>query len=214
MNKFFYYILIVVLVSCYNDNEIQTLQSKENVHRNSELTRMIKAISAHNTTFDDTIDNTSCFSLVFPYQLQVNSELRTITSLEDISEIDSADDIDIVYPVQTIFYNYEEYEIISNTDFNLIENACNQNFNVQPYNCLDIQYPITFKEFNDLTQSFETFHLNTDRQVFLHLENLHDNDIFEIEYPIFLTDNNSNSIRLTSNDDFIAAFNMSLQDCE
>lgn len=214
MNKIIYYILLIFLVGCYNDEEVQTLQSENNAHRNSELTKLVKSISVHNASFDDLIDNTSCFSIKFPYQIQVNSELRNITSEQDISDLSNTEQIEIVYPVKAIFYNYEEHNIVSGTDFNLVKSVCDENFNIQPNSCLDIQYPIVLKEFNDLTQSFETFQLNTDRQVFRHLENLHDNDIFEIEYPIFLLDSSSNSIRIDSNSDFIAVFNESQQNCE
>ena len=214
MNKIIYYILLIFLVGCYNDDEVQTLQSENNAHRNSKLTKHMKAISVHNASFDDLIDDTACFSIMFPYQVQVNSEMRNINSIQDISELNHTDQIEIVYPVNAVFYNYEEHNISSGTDFNLVRSICNEDFNIQPNSCLDIQYPIRLKEYNDLTQSFETFQLNTDRQVFLHLENLHDNDIFEIEYPIFVLDSNSNSIRVESNSDFIAAFNQSQQDCE
>ncbi|MBS3738503.1 MAG: hypothetical protein KGY51_05870 [Psychroflexus sp.] len=214
MNKIIYYILLIFLVGCYNDEGVQTLQSENNAHRNSELTKLVKSISVHNASFDDFIDNTSCFSIKFPYQIQVNSELRNITSEQDILELSNTEQIEIVYPVKAIFYNYEEHNIVSGTDFNLVKSVCDENFNIQHNYCLDIQYPIVLKEFNDLTQSFETFQLNTDRQVFRHLENLHDNDIFEIEYPIFLLDSSSNSIRINSNSHFIAVFNESQQNCE
>ncbi|RRO19711.1 hypothetical protein [Flavobacteriaceae bacterium 14752] len=213
MKRLLYFILSIALVGCYNDDAAQRELSEDSSHRTSELTRLIKAMSLHNARFDDAIDNTSCFSLIFPYQVQINSELRTINSIQDISALNNEDEIDIVYPVNAVFYNYEEHKINSTTEFNLVKNTCDQNFNIQTNLCLDFQYPITFKEFNDLTRSFETFQLNSDKDVFLHLENLHDNDVFEIDYPIFLSDSNSGSIRIDSNAEFISAFNLSLQDC-
>lgn len=214
MKKIFYYISLLILVSCYTDDEVSTVQSENNAHRNSEFTRLVKAISLHDASFDNSIDNTSCFSLNFPYQIRVNSNLRTINSVQDISDINSDDDVDIVYPVNVIFYNYKEHDVTSETDFNLMLNSCNQDFDIQPNYCLDIQYPITFKEYNDLIQSFETFRLNSDKEVFLHLEDLHDNDIFEIDYPIYLSDTDSNIIRVDSNADFITVYNQSIQSCQ
>lgn len=213
VKKYIYYILLIALVGCYNDDETDTLQSENSAHRTSELTNLLKAVSAHDASFDNIIDNNSCLSLTFPYQIQVNSELRTINSVEDISTLNQEDDIEIVFPVGSIFFNFETHNINSTTEFNLIKNTCNQSFTIQPNPCLDFQYPVTFKEFNDLTSRFDTFHLNSDKEVFQHLENLHDNDIFEIEYPIFLSDSNANTIRINSNAEFISAFNLSIGDC-
>jgi hypothetical protein len=213
MKKLIYIILCLILVSCYRD-ESQTLLSEGTSHRNSELSLIIKSISVHHASFDDVIDNSSCFSIEFPYQLNINSELKNISSLEDISEIHPEDQIEIVYPIQTTFYNYEEHQAFNQTEFNLISNTCHEDFSTQSNPCLDFQFPIILREFNDLTESFETFQLNSDRDVFIHFENFHDNDIYEIEYPIFLADSNSNTIRIDTNDDFIEAFNMSLNSCQ
>ncbi len=214
MRKYLFYILVLFLVSCYSEDESLTDLSENTTHRTSELTSLLKSVAAHDASFDDIIDNNSCFSLSFPYQVEVNSELRTINTVQDITELNSEDNIEIVYPVNSIFFNFEEHQINSNTGFNLIKNTCDQNFNIQANPCLDFQYPITFKEFNDLTRSFDTFQFNSDKDVFIHLENLHDNDVFEIDYPIFLSNSTSNSIRIDSNAEFISAFNLSLQDCQ
>jgi hypothetical protein len=213
MKKNFYLIFILVLaIGCYNDdNEIVITENTS--HNNSALTTMLKSIAQHNASFDNKVDNSSCFSLDFPYQLYVNSELRNISSVSDLANIEENDDIDIVFPVSTNFYNYEVHQAINQTEFNLVQNACNENFNITPNYCLDIQFPITIKEFNDLTESFETYQLNNDKDVYLHFDNLHDNDVYEIEYPIFFVDTNSNSIRIDNNSDFEIAYSTSLQSC-
>ncbi len=213
MKRILNYILLIFLVGCYSDDS-QTLQSENSTNRTSEITGFIKSISAHDASFDDAIDNTSCFSLIFPYQIRVNTEVKTINSKSDISELNSNDDVEIIYPVNSVFYNYEKHQIDTNTDFKLINTTCKQNLNFQINSCLDIQYPIIFKEFNDLTRRFETFHLDNDEEVFIHLENLHDNDIFEIEYPVFLTNSNSDTLRIDSNAEFISLFDSSIQDCK
>lgn len=212
MKRLFYISLFFILIGCYQDDS-QTIQSENASHRLSELSLHIKSMSSHHASFDDIIDNSSCFSIEFPYQIYVNSNLKTISSVEDIYDINADDNIEIVYPVNTNFYNYEEHQANNQTGFNLIKNSCADNFNIESNPCLDFQFPFTIKEFNDLTESFETFQLNTNRQVYLHFENLHDNDIYEIEYPIVLKDLDSNVIRINSNQEFIEAFT-SHQNCQ
>ena len=210
--KKIYYILLLIVVSCYDDDN--ELIISENVsHNTSELTTMVKSMSLHNASFDNVVDNTSCFSLDFPYQLNVNSELKNISSVNDLSEVSEEDDVEIVFPININFYNYELHEAINQTDFNLVKNVCAEDFNITSHACLDFQYPIEIKEFNDLTESFETFQLNNDKEVYLHFDNLHDNDVYEIEYPIFLIGSNSDPLRIDSNVDFMDVFNSTLQSC-
>lgn len=213
MKKIFYVILIVFFSGCYED-DTQILQSENASHRSSELSLKIKSMSAHHAAFDDIIDNISCFSIDFPYQINLNSNLKTISSLEDISEISAEDNIEFIYPFNTTFYNYEEHQATNLTGFNLIKNTCSDEFNFDPNPCLDFQFPITLKEYNDLTESFESYQLDNDRDVYLHIENLHDNDIYEIVYPVFLKDSNANVIRVESNEQFISVFDSSIQDCQ
>jgi len=211
--KKFYYILLLITVGCYSDDS-EIITSENVAHNTSELTLLLKSISSHNAAFDDRIDNTNCFSIIFPYQIQVNSELRTINSIEDISLVSSDDDIEIVYPISSVFYNYEEHQAINQTEFNLIKNTCNVDFNIEANHCLDIQFPITVKEFNDLTESFDSYQFNNDKEAYLHLDNLHDNDVYEINYPIFLRDFNSDLIRVDSSQEFIETINASFQSCD
>jgi len=211
MNKI-YYILLLITFGCYDDDN--ELIISENVsHNTSELTTMVKSMSLHNASFDNVVDNTSCFSLEFPYQVNVNSELKNISSVNDLSEVSEEDDVEIIFPVNINFYNYELHEAINQTDFNLVKNVCAEDFNLTSHPCLDFQYPIVIKEYNNLTENFESFQLNNDKEVYLHFNNLHDNDIYEIEFPIFLVDSNSNSLRIDSNVDFMVAFNSTLLSC-
>lgn len=200
-------------MGCYQDDS-QTVKSEDASHRFSELSFLIKSMSSHHASFDDRIDGSSCFSIAFPYEVYVNSNLKTISSVADVLEINEDDNIELVYPVNTNFYNYEEHQASNQTDFNSIKNTCDNDFDIIPNSCLDFQFPITVREFNDLTETFETFQLGTNREVYQHFESLHDNDVYEIDYPIFLFDSNSEAIPVESNDEFIEAFNMSSTNCE
>ena len=213
MNKIFYILLLSILISCFDDDS-QVIESADVAHRSSELTTFIKSMSLHNSNFDDKIDKTSCFSLVFPYQLHVNANPTTINSAEDISDFSEEDDIEIIYPVETVFYNYDQHQVTNSSEFNLVKNLCQQDFNLIPNTCLDFEFPITLKKYNELTGSFDTFHFYSDKEIFRHFDNLHDQDIYEIEYPIILKNVNSNNLRINSNLEFIEAFNFSLQTCE
>lgn len=212
MRKIYYILFSIFISGCYDDDN-SVVTSDDVAHNTSELTTIIKSMSQHNAAFDNIIDSTSCFSLAFPYQVYINSQLSDITSISDITEISEDDQIEIVFPLNVNFYNYEIHEAFNQTDFNLVKNTCSENFNTVSNPCLDIVYPIQVKEFNDLTENFQTYQLNNDKEIYLHFDNLHDNDVYEIEYPIFVTDTDSNTLRIDSNNDFVEVFNNSLQNC-
>ena len=212
MNRF-YFLILFILVSCYDDDS-QVVESDDTAHRSSELTTMIKSMSLHNASFDDHIDNTSCFSLVFPYQINVNSNTTTITSIQDLSELSNDDEIEIIYPVTSVFFNYEEHQIISPAELDTVKNLCDQNFNIQSNNCFDFVFPLTVKRFNELNGNFETFHLDNDKEVFTHFDNLHDTHVYQLNYPINLTDANADTLVINSNEAFKATIDQSTSNCQ
>ncbi len=213
MKKLFYIAITLMLAGCYEeDNEL--IQSRDSSHRTSEMSRMLKSISAHESGFDDIIDNSSCFSVDFPYQVYINSDLRTISDKNDLSEINPQDNIELVYPVNTTFFNYDFHQAINQTDFNLIKNTCSEDFDIISNECLEIEFPITFKEFNDLTESFETLSFDNNRDLFFYIENLHDNDVYELDYPILVTDDDSNTHSISSNEEFLELFSFWVSICE
>lgn len=212
MKKVVYILFLFLGIACYDDDS-QVVQSDSTLHRSSDLSLFIQSISSHYASFDDKIDHTPCFSIAFPYEIYVNSNLVAITSVQDIENLDEESNVEIVYPISTHFYNYEEHQANNQTEFNLLKNSCNADFEIAPNDCLDFEFPISLKEYNNLTESFETFHLNTNQEVFVHVQNLHENDVYEIDYPIFLKNYDESSIRINSNAEFINAFYLSLQHC-
>ncbi len=203
---------MIGLAGCYSEDS-EIVQSERTSHRTSELSLILRSLSAHEASFDNVIDNTSCFSIDFPYQINLNSESTTIAGLEDLANITQEDDIELIFPINTTFFNYESQEVLSQTEFNLIKNSCNRDFNIILNLCYRLQYPVTFKEYNNLTESFETFHLHSDEEVFVHIQNLHDNDVYELEYPLILKDHNNASTFINSNDELFRLIGESSSDC-
>ena len=213
MKKVFYILLLLILTSCFDDDS-EIIESDNTASRSSEMTTLMKSVSLHNASFDDHIDKSSCFSLVFPYQLKINSVTTTINSVEDISDLNIDDDIEIVYPVTAVFFDYDQNKMTSLIDHNNMIEFCEKDFNIEPNSCMDIQYPITVKTFNELNGNFETSHFNSDKEVFLFLDNLHDTDVYEIEYPIILHDSDLNSHIIDSNIEFESLLNSTPTNCE
>lgn len=212
--KRIFLILILALVSCYDDDS--TLVIADNTaHISSKLTNNLKSISLHDASYDDIVDNSSCFSLEFPYEITVNAELRTIDSIEDLELLHEDDAIEIVYPVSAVLYNYEKHQITTNAEYGAFVNACENTFSLDPHKCLDFQYPVRVKMYNRVGNSFQTMVLDHDQDMYVFFDNLQENDIYEIEYPIELNDHTTGTTKaVSSNNEFDALFTDTHGNCQ
>jgi hypothetical protein len=215
MKKKYTWVLLfsaLLLISCYDDDS-ELVESTNATHRSSELTSLIKSMTLHNASFDDHIDKTSCYSLVFPYTLSVNSTIKTIASIQDVNSIDENDQIEILYPASIVYFDYNQFEVNSPTELRLLTNNCEDNFILDYNACLDFEYPIVVNEFNELNATFETITIDSNKKAFEYVSALHDSDVYEIEYPITLLDHNFNPTVINSNAEFISAFDTSVNSC-
>lgn len=200
-------------MGCYEDDS-QVIESRDALHRSSVLTPLIKSITLHNANFDDHIDNTSCFSLVFPYEVNINSNRRTISSIQDLNSIDENDQVQILFPVSIVFFDYTQHKVNTASELRLLTNSCEEKFDIEHNPCLNFDFPIVIKEFNELDGTFETLNLISNEELFQYVDNLHDSDVYEIDYPILLLDSNSDGHVINSNSEFEEAFEASLTGCQ
>jgi len=212
MNKL-YLILLLVLASCYNDDSVVD-QSVDTAHRTSEMTTMIKAMTMHDAAFDDHIDNTSCLSLVFPYQLHVNSDPITINTIQELENLSDDDEIELIYPIEVIFFDYQKHQVSTPDDLDTVKNICDQKFELDPINCFDFEFPVTIKRINEINGNFDTSHLESDLEVFTFFDNLHDAHAYEIDYPINVINHQSDTLSINSNEEFKTTIDQSSLNCQ
>jgi hypothetical protein len=93
-------------------------------------------------------------------------------------------------------------------------NQCDDFQSIIAFNCYSIEFPLTLKDFNDINSSFQTHHFFNKKDIFLYLENLHDSDVYEIDYPISLIDKISREIVINDNKEFIDMLDSSPFHCE
>ena len=62
--------------------------------------------------------------------------------------------------------------------------------------------------------NFETFHLENDKEVFTHFDNLHDTHVYELDYPINLTNANADTLVINSKEAFKATIDQSTSNCQ
>jgi hypothetical protein len=203
----------ILLLSCYED-DAPLVENENTLHHSSNLSSKVKSITSHNASFDDLIDNAFCFSLIFPYELSINNQLRVFNSAQDLSPLREDDAIEIVFPLSVVFSDYSLQEVNSTPELNALINQCSDFQSFTTFNCYSIKFPLTLKDFNDVNSSFQTHHFFNNKDIFLYLENLHDSDVYEIGYPISLLNKISLEVVINDNQEFIDMLDSSPSHCE
>ncbi|EMY80295.1 hypothetical protein ES731_11580 [Psychroflexus gondwanensis] len=206
-------LLPILMLSCYED-DAPLVEDENTLHHSSDLSSKLQSITSHNASFDDVVDNAFCFSLVFPYELTVNDQLRVFNSAHDLSYLREEDTIEIVFPASIVFSDYTIQEVNSTSELNALANQCDDFQSITMFNCYSINFPLTLKDYNDVNSSFQTHHFFNNKAIFLYLENLHDSDVYEIDYPITLLTKNSREIVINNNQEFIDMLDSLPSHCE
>jgi len=206
-------LLPILMLSCYED-DAPLVEDENTLHHSSDLSSKLQSITSHNASFDDVVDNAFCFSLVFPYELTVNDQLRVFNSAHDLSYLREEDTIEIVFPASIVFSDYTIQEVNSTSELNALANQCDDFQSITMFNCYSINFPLTLKDYNDVNSSFQTHHFFNNKAIFLYLENLHDSDVYEIDYPITLLTKNSREIVINNNKEFIDMLDSLPSHCE
>lgn len=188
-----------LFTACYENETIIIDENEEdNLRATDELTNLMKSVTSHNSSFDDHIDNSHCFSIAFPYKIIVNEDVITINSVEDVQNLDEDEtDFQIVYPISINLTNFEVHNISTNNELNELKQMCDDGWLYGEHiDCADFVYPLTLATYNTERRRFDKVELYSNKETFQFLDELDSDSIFEIVYPanIFMFQENYFSI--------------------
>ncbi|WGD34162.1 hypothetical protein [Olleya sp. YS] len=208
---------LILLNSCRTeDMEIINPPEEDTLVANSAVANLMQRAASNDGSNDNIIDNANCFNIQLPVtvfvnglEIIVNSE-SDFDTIEDIfDELDDDDDsISIQFPITIILADYTEVVISSSSEFDTFSDDCNgENEYDDDIECIDFQYPITASIFNSNNELIETITINDDSQLYNFIDNIDENDIINIQFPItvILSDdttlvvNNLNELETTIN---------------
>ncbi|WP_299112333.1 hypothetical protein [uncultured Winogradskyella sp.] len=203
---FFLLIITLVFSSCRKE-ETEFIETPEDeiLEANSNIADLIERTTSNDGSQDNIVDRANCFDIAFPYLVNVNGVQITVNSEDDYAVIEcvfdaSDSDTDILninFPITIILADFSEVIISSISEFNDITNNCNgENEADNDIECIDFQYPIEAPIFNPNNELLETVTLENDHQFFDFIQNIDENNIVSIDFPItvYLTDNSEVSI--------------------
>lgn len=188
------FIIAFLFTSCRKeDTEIIQAPVDQVLIANSVIANLMQQTAMNDGSFDNIIDKANCFNIKTPFTVKANGVQILINAIEDLSAVeyifDTSDDdndvLEIVFPVTIIFNDFTEVEIYSMNELYAYSNNCNgENEDDLDIECLDFQYPIVASVFNSSNELIDVITIVNDYQLYDFLENIDQNDIINLEFPI------------------------------
>lgn len=207
--------LLIIASACQQESLSVIDEQEEDVLEDAALIGLVQGITAHDGSHDNVVDNSSCFSIDFPYQLKVNGEIRNIEHVADLATVYEYDEIEIVYPVEVTFADYAESQISNTQEMNALISGCsNGNYYNQIIRCIDLIYPISMAEYNPDTRNFQTTVYDHDRITFTGLRRmLTAGSIVQIQFPVQIEVIGGETLQIDSNDQLKSVISSNLNFC-
>lgn len=203
MNKILIQLLfnsaILVFVSACQEEERELIIPEENnaIPRESDLGKLIEQVTLHDGSFDDIVDETHCFSINLPYSIFLNGEIREISSINDYELIEGTDDIAINFPVTINLANHKQVFVTTIEQFEELKLTCMPED--PDIECIDFKYPLTLLLFNSATNEIQSRIMNHDAEWYQFIDDLSEEVLMSIKYPVTLETFSGQSIEVTHN---------------
>ena len=202
MKYFMYVVMLLVLGACQKE-ELTVVQApdEESFIQDAQLKSLIMGVVSHDGSFDDIVDDSSCFSINFPYICYYGGREYEVNSIEDLSNFDEGAILIPKFPITITFADYISAEVPNAKVFDNFKIACaNGTLFDESITCVDISYPVDISVYNTVTSNFETISFLHDKQTYQTIEEMDENLIANIQYPIEILLPNDVVLTIESND--------------
>ncbi|MAU16447.1 MAG: hypothetical protein CMH46_13020 [Muricauda sp.] len=216
-------VLVLGLSSCQEEyEEVGGGSEDQAITANSSTAVLIEKTSSNDGSYDNIVDRASCFSIQFPYTVNVNGVGVTINSKSDLEvieeifdELDDDDDIlDIVFPIVITLSDYSEVNIENQEELEALARECLEGGDDDDIECIDFVYPITLFTFDIQNQLTGEFQVESDKGMRRFFADLDDNQLISIEFPITLKKYDGTEIVVETNAELAAALETAKNDCD
>jgi len=193
-NLFSLSLFFVTFISCQNEiSQITEPAQGEALKVNANVTNLVQRTVTKDGSKDNIIDNASCLQVQLPVTVNVNGLEINIDSEEDFEVIeaifdefdDDLDHLDFFFPIEIILSDYSKITINTHDELEaLIEDCGDENEMDNDIECLDFLYPISLSMYNSENQLTKTVKLENDEQFYKFVDDIDDDDIVVINFPI------------------------------
>ncbi|PKP42886.1 MAG: hypothetical protein CVT96_05715 [Bacteroidetes bacterium HGW-Bacteroidetes-13] len=216
MKKFVNYMSLLmliplVLVGCQTDRANISAQNPETaITANSEVAALLTLSAQNDGTVDDFIDGLSATSVTFPYVVDLNGQLTTITSERSLQTFKQTvqasgnfNPISLVFPVKVRSDDHSEKEVRNEAEFEdhlRKENEESENKFRGRINCFRFNFPITLLTFNTNQEQTGSVVVNDKKELFAFFTQLPSSIVVNIQYPISITFKDETTLQIENNE--------------
>lgn len=197
------------LIGCQEESEeIERPLPAEVIGKDAGAGQLLFRISQNDGSEDNIIDGGSCTSIIFPYTVIVNGMEIEITSEDDLDLVEDiidesesdADTISVVFPIEVELPDHTTISVFSMDELEELTDDCEEEGFDDDIECVDIVYPITFSVYNAATQNATVIDIGSDAELYQFLENLTEDEIVSLNFPVVVIIPNGEMITLESNE--------------
>ena len=199
INYTFYASLLIIgltFTSCQEEFEPLPEEGleQEAIAANSTTAKLIENTTSNDGSFDNIVDESSCFNIKFPYAVKVNGFELTINSHEDLDAIEEIFDaleedediLDIIFPITISLADYAEITLDGIEDLRELAQECKEDGDDDDIECIDFVYPITVYTFDLNNEETGNVSVEGDKDLRRFFAGLDDNDLISLNFPITL----------------------------
>jgi len=197
-------------------------ENQEAILATSNTAKLIQKVSSKDGSYDNIVDKASCFSLNFPYVVNVNgldikidakADLKLIERVLDELEDDN-DILEIVFPVTITMADYSEITINNQQELREQASKCIEGGDDDDIECIDFSYPLTVYSFNINLQKTNSVTVQNDLQLRRFFKGLNDNSMISFDFPLALTLYDGTEINVANNAELADAIEMAKDACD
>ena len=193
------FLLLIIGISygaCQQEEyEVLTEENEKGFTEGTEFYTLVERSSKKDGSADDEIDDSPCFSLRFPYrvelagvEIKVSSSSDLAVVIERIEELQD-DDFSLQFPVSVTLSNYETISVANQEEFEALQESCSEDIEskIAPITCATIQFPIKVFVYNINTQQTNSANIANKQQLFTFLQNKESYEVLSFDYPITIS---------------------------
>lgn len=231
MKKFFNYafyssllVLAFTFTSCQEEFEPlpEEEAQEEAINASSSTAKLIEDTCSNDGSFDNIVDQSSCFNIKFPYSVIINGINLTINSVENLDVIeemfdaleDDEDVLDIIFPITIIMADYAEVTINGIEDLREIAQKCKEGGDDDDIECIDFVYPITLYTFDLNNEETGNVIVEDDKDLRRFFAGLDKNDLISMDFPVTLKLYDGTEMVVNSNAELAAAIEGAKELCD
>ncbi|MBQ4914149.1 hypothetical protein J8L85_06860 [Maribacter sp. MMG018] len=220
----YFSLLMVVLsfTSCQDEFEEISTDEQETITANSATASLVKSASAKDGSFDDVVDNSSCFAIKFPYTVSINGLEIVVDSYKDLwflkelvkqYDDDFGDMLTIVFPITITYSDFSELTINNLVEFRELANECTGDPVDARIPCVAFVYPIKLFTFDLNNQQTGSVEVESDLALRRFFKDLDDDSLVSIDFPISLKKRGGEEVVVNSNEELAIAIESAKNSC-